>query len=43
METIKVLNGEHDFSAFTTHQGRVEMIKKNKSPMKNVKIGKIDS
>ena len=42
MEAIDLLNGEHDFSAFTTKQGRDEMIKKNKNPIKNVKIGKLE-
>ncbi|RMZ94621.1 tRNA pseudouridine synthase-like 1, partial [Brachionus plicatilis] len=37
-EAIKLFNGHHNFSAFTTKQGRVEMIDKNKNPLKLVDI-----
>lgn len=35
-----MLNGVHDFSAFTTHKGREDMMKKKKNPIKEVKVGK---
>jgi tRNA U38,U39,U40 pseudouridine synthase TruA len=39
MKAVELLNGQHNFSAFTTRQGREAMIKAKKNPIKNVKIG----
>ena len=38
ISALEKLNGRHDFSAFTTKQGRDEMNEKKKVPIKNVEI-----
>jgi tRNA pseudouridine(38-40) synthase len=38
MQAIEKLNGKHDFSAFTTKQGRTEILEKQKNPIKDVQF-----
>ncbi|KAI0987515.1 hypothetical protein GJ496_009149 [Pomphorhynchus laevis] len=37
-EAATVLSGQRNFSAFTTHKGRMDMLAKNSSPVKTLKI-----
>ena len=40
-EAVKICSGQHNFSAFTTKKGRIDMIEHRRNPVKTAKIGKL--
>ena len=38
-KAIELCTGQHNFSAFTTKQGREQMVKDKKLPIKTLKFG----